>query len=674
MKSFFYKLIIAFDRSFSKGFWSQLFWLFGIVLIMYLALVGVSLLGRIYTSGADDSLGRWYDIFFVLLDPGSTTAAMSTPFTLLCALLGLILFGGMLISVMSNVLERRVERYTNGEMSYSLKNHVVILGYNKSVPSLLEEIGRKHVNCQILLMTEIGSSDVREWIHANVDLHVERKLVVINGSRIAKDDLNRLCLQNGVREIYVIGEMNEEAHDEISMECVRRLAEILNEGSVDCHVQLDSSTMYSILQTVEQDISVTSKLTLLPFSFNEIWAQKALATVPSQEVGSEIHYVPLDGNGITRDSKKHVHLVVVGMNDMGLSLAINAAHILHFPNFRDGDFNTCSHITFIDPDAEKLGQAFRVRYKSLFDLSRWRSVSGDAAMSDDEWYDPIADPNSRYKHLGPVNFMDIQWEFINGDVYEGAVMNYLVCHAENRDEMLTIAFCNEDAEENASLCVGLPEVIRNGAHQILVRQKFNAVMINTLRQRYGFDKVKPFGMMDECYRENLLSDRYGKLINACYSDVDLSDKGLVDRVWMGASILDKWSSNYSANMLFVKFRWAGLDTSCPICKESIADAFDPNGENQDYIQKTEHNRWVTERLLLGVRPLYKDELDQWLKIEDENERKKDKKFKQKKEWRHVDICSNGMLEKVDPAALKFDNQINSNLWNLYNLMSGGSNN
>ena len=668
MRYFLNKLIVAFDRSFSKGFWSQLLWLIAIVIFLYLVLVGVSLVGTVYTSGAEDSQGRWYDIIFVLLDPGSSTAAMSTPFVLLCALLGLIIFGGMLISVMSNVLERRIGRFLNGEMSYHLKNHVIILGYNKSIPSLLEEIVRKHTNSQILLMTEACTSDVRDWIHANVDRHIERRLIIINGSRIAKDDLDRLCLHNGVREIYVIGETNEESHDGISMECIRRLADNLADGTVDCHVQLESSTMYSILQTVERESYITNKMTLLPFNFNDIWAQKALAIVPSQKNDSGADYIPLDGKGITIDSKKHVHLVIIGMSDMGFSLAINAAHILHFPNFRDGDFSTCSHITFIDPDAEKKGQGFRIRYTSLFDLSRWRYISGIASMSSDGWYDPILDNDSQYKHLGPVNFMDIQWEFIEGDIYEDSIMCYLKNHSSNGDEMLTIAFCNDDSEENASLCVGLPEVIREGSHQILVRQKYNSVMINTLRRRYGFDKIRPFGMMDECYKENLLTDRYGKLINACYCDVDLSDNNLVEIAWKDTSIIDKWSSNYSANMLFVKFRWVGLDTSNPISKESIDRAFDPTGENQSYIQKAEHNRWITERLLLGFRPLYKDELEQWLRIEDEKGRKKDKKTKQKNEWKHVDICSNKMLKDVDRSALKFDNQINSNLWNLYNLM------
>lgn len=40
---------------------------------------------------------------------------------------------------------------------------------------------------------------------------------------------------------------------------------------------------------------------------------------------------------------------VVGMTEMGRALATNAAHVLHFPNYREGDPSCVTRITFIDP-------------------------------------------------------------------------------------------------------------------------------------------------------------------------------------------------------------------------------------------------------------------------------------------------------------------------------------
>ena len=104
-----------FYSSFSNGLGKQILWLFAIMLVVYVILIVLSHISTLYSSGGEGSQGRWYDILFVLIDPGSGCSAISTPFTILCAVLGLIIFSGMLISVISNVLERRVESYKSGE-------------------------------------------------------------------------------------------------------------------------------------------------------------------------------------------------------------------------------------------------------------------------------------------------------------------------------------------------------------------------------------------------------------------------------------------------------------------------------------------------------------------------------------------------------------------------------
>ena len=89
--------------------------------IVYIILAGLSGISALYSPGGEDSQGKWYDILLVLIDPGSGSSSMSTPFTILCAILGLIIFSGMLISVISNVLERRVEAYQNGDLEEEWK-------------------------------------------------------------------------------------------------------------------------------------------------------------------------------------------------------------------------------------------------------------------------------------------------------------------------------------------------------------------------------------------------------------------------------------------------------------------------------------------------------------------------------------------------------------------------
>lgn len=76
----------------------------------------------------------------------------------------------------------------------------------------------------------------------------------------------------------------------------------------------------------------------------------------------------MDREPITRESNRTVHLVIIGMSRMGVALGIEAAHLLHFPNFcRDRRLK--SRITFIDAAADEEMNFFRGRYRHYFDLA-----------------------------------------------------------------------------------------------------------------------------------------------------------------------------------------------------------------------------------------------------------------------------------------------------------------
>ena len=80
-------------------------------------------------------------------------------------------------------------------------------------------------------------------------------------------------------------------------------------------------------------ISVSQYLEFTPFNFYEIWARRVLVKCSAESNGT-IHYFPLDRGGISENSENYVHLVIIGMTRMGIALAIEAAHIAHFPNFK----------------------------------------------------------------------------------------------------------------------------------------------------------------------------------------------------------------------------------------------------------------------------------------------------------------------------------------------------
>lgn len=684
MNKFFRNFGLHFDRSFSKGLGRQLAWLVSIVVLAIAVLMLVGLAG--YDAPAETTfIQRCTDVIALMIDPGYEGEGILRPFAMLVGVVGLVVFGGMLISVMSNVLERRIESFQRGETTYRLTDHVVVLGFNRSVPSLLWDIAQRHPGRYILLMCDRPVEDISDWLNANVNHSIEESLVLMNGSRTAIDDIRRLSLCSRVREIYIVGEEGEADHDAANMRCLELLAEAMASlpepalaDKVRCHVQIDSQLMFGILQKVGVEKALTRHLNVLPFSFNDIWAQNVLVTCPAAPAlgadpcaaAAEPYYRSFDADGITADSPRHVHLIVVGMTEMGRALATNAAHVLHFPNYREGDPSCATRITFIDPAAGARGRAFRTFYESLFDVSRWRAA--DAAHPDAPWRDPLADADSAspYRYLADRSFMDVDWEFIEGDVCMAHVQDYLRRASADRDAIITVALCADDSDANALACQSLPEVLRRAALQVLVRQQESRTMMDLLRRQPGFENVRAFGMMDECYRENLVSDRFGKLINACYGrwdndgrhDIPLDDPAAVDEAWEGVASVLRWSNIYSANMLFYRLRSMGLDTSRRLTEEEIDDAKQHVNLEINY---AEHNRWDIERLLLGWRPLLEGaEVERWTQNANEDNGNKAQK-NMKNALLHLDIMPFSRLSQKEQQK---DDDVTKQLWTLYRLV------
>lgn len=646
------------------------------MVLVYLLLIVLSFCDMFYLEGAEDSSGRWYDVLFLLIDPGEGSSSVFSHFALAVSILGMIVFSGMLISVISNVLERRVERFVAGETSYTLSEHIIVIGFNKSLPSLLQTINLDFPKSFIVVLCDRDVERVRDLIHANVGPTVEEKLIVLNGSLTATDDLKRLCFNNNPQKIYVLGEEGRNDHDAEVLTCVNKISSLLpaceskdaksgiGASKPQCLVQIDSVDSFTLLQ--QSDFTTTENiknLTFFPFNFCEIWAQKALGI---SNFGND-DFRPLDGNGISPESSKRVHMVIAGLNDMGKALALNAAHVLHFPNFKEGDFKTYSRITFISSDIKREGERFRTRYSTLFQLARWRVELGD-------WIDPLADPDSDspYRHLGPPNFMDIEWEFLEGELSDPHICGYLREIAIDPDSISNLALCGDDSEANLSYAMGLPEDVLHKFNMVLIRQKYSDIGVKLIAGIPGKSSIlKPFGKMTECYRENLLTDEYGKMVNALYinkngiSNLDFErNRDLVEEWWRESSITDKWSSNYSANSLFVKLRSMGFNRH-NISKEGIEKKLKNDAVNE-WMQKTEHNRWNLEKILLGFTPLTLKEQQGFEPFRQDSEKTKDKrKAMAAAHKKHLDICSNETLKVIDKKMAEVDNIVTSRLWDFF---------
>lgn len=694
MKNLFNNLPLRFDRSFSKGLLRQVLWLVGIMAIVYIILVGLSSISSLYTPGSEDSHGRWYDILLVLIDPGSGSGAMSSPFIIICAVLGLIIFSGMLISVISNVLERRVESYKNGETTYNLSDHIVIIGYNDSVPSLVRTLRTKDKKVRdeklfIVIQSGQATEDVRNRFHLASEEWMEKNTLVLHGESHSEEDLEKLHIDK-CKEVWIIGDDTLEAHDSTNMECLSLVSLLWAEKhgekeKLHCHVLFEYQTVYSVFQFSELQDSVKKHILFHPFNLHENWAKKVLVEGKAGEGNEEIKYKPLEeDSGLQKDSKKHVHMIIIGMSRMGTAMAVETAQTAHYFNFREDDNTTRTHITFIDCNAKEEMDIFMSRFPNVFDMMRWRYINAQEEKDDlytltgNTWNNPIEQADSPYKHLGS-NFTDLQWEFIDGRVESSAVRRYLTEAVNDDSAITTIAVCLPDAQQATQAALYLPDRVLRKAHQVLVYQEESDAIIRSVNNPKDsctkYDHILPFGIINDSYSNNQIGDFEGMWINAyydyLYSKQDYEKGKLTKEIWIekekdwkekderwvqekwddvDTKVSDKWSSIHSANMIHTKLRTVGVDMNSDL--DAIRSAFETHMPD---LVLTEHNRWLTEQLLAGFRPFNKSEWDEYDNLP--TEEAKVAKRKKKPEKAHANICSNTLLHKEEPNSHKKDEQV-----------------
>jgi len=400
---------------------------------------------------------------------------------------------------------------------------------------------------------------------------------------------------------------------------------------------------------------------------------------------------------IDYDSDKRVHLIIIGIHKMGRALAAEAMQLMHFPNYlRDNNLRTT--ITFIDTNAVDDGEIFKSRYANFFALARHRTVAAGATIEDinvTKWVDPIGKGNGRFHHLAP-NFIDIECEFIQGNAASPHVREYLTQIASDNNRICTIACCQSQPQQALATALYLPEAVLKRAIQVLVYQRSLPDLAELLSEGDNvwkrFRKLKPFGMLADCYTDNALDDYRAKLANYFYQrakhgesiDFEKGHRCVIDHVcdlaeqlgindkaveqeWHKVAIAYKWSSIYYVQGFAQKLRAAGSDIDQPPADQARA-LIEGKQTLLKRLAQTEHNRWVTERLLMGFRPL-EDNDKEWRFFDrqpvnspdtDDNRQTRDerKMLLKDKSRAHLDIASNATVDAVDPLVhLQDENNI-----------------
>lgn len=542
--------------------------------------------------------------------------------------LGTILFSGLIVSIITNVISQKVDLIKEGHIHYSLKNHVVIIGYDTIVPSIISELisNGEYAKSKFVLQTSASVEEIRNDLLSKLSRKALKQVTLVHAPRLSVEELELLYTCNA-REIFIVGEREQSDHDAENIHTFETLAAIHEKKGVaerkSLTIWFENEASYAALQL--NDISEDWKkyFEFKPYNFYKRWANRLLTNSDYGMGVNRIQYPELDHDGIGESSSKHVHLIIVGMNRMGIALAKEAAHMMHFPNFDEDTGKNRTRITFIDDNADREVSFFMGRHAGYFD----KAPMLYADMSENSM-DDFPQKVKIKKH-----FLDIQFEFIKGRMESGYVRNWIKKQLKDDNAITTIAICLHNPSQSFGMAMYLPEEVytrgrndiskpwevidRDKVVNVFVRQEKTGSLIkafgDTAKSSKAMNKkyanIYPFGMVDDSFAIDYYSNHLAMAFNYIYEyyyayneTLPLSIPSVEEllKKWKPVSASNKWSNLYLADSIEFKLRSIGLDF-----KSAKQAAF--TEEQIEKMAYTEHCRWNMEKLLLGYRPLNEEE-------------------------------------------------------------------
>ncbi len=708
----------------------------------------------------------FWPIFYHFVDPGNqhmSVGKVGRGLAALIAILGIILLNGLLISTLINWFDNRKSLWVNGEIVYGglafvfCKKYAVVIGVDDNAPTIIRNLLDGKGECKnldyVIVLTNLDVVSVRSQIYSYLPNYLQEKVIIYRGQLDALEQISKLRLKKA-KEIYVLGEkqIEDEArsfHDIQNIKIVHNIASYLTDKCVErrviCRVLFEYQSTFSVFQFSDLPSKITDHLVFIPFNNYENWAQCVLVKGSYSELVTKVlpmqrrlyfqntrlnnilyfainslsglmkknnieprtfNYIPLDGvNGISPESDRYVHFVVVGMSKMGIAMALQAAQIAHYPNFKPQN-GLRTRITFIDSNADSEKDFFIGRFQNMFNLTRYRYL--DLSNFSDlniEWVDPVALSDSKYYDICEVknresgeirhdNFIDIEWEFIKGNLEKESVKCYLrsiAKEAKENKKNLTIAICRPLAHEAIAAALYMPDEVYQSVQQIWVYQREASDMVANLIDKNNaikyYNKIQPFGMLDadfttdkECYYRAQLAnyvydlifdktienEKIGMVIDNIGDASDKCKMSVARAKWKKLNMFDRWSNKYLANSFETKLRSLGhtifkMDFNLDVVSASIEN-------NKEVMAECEHNRWNVQQLLMGFRAYTNEELENYLKIiyDDKDKEKSERKaYKDRKkngvEKAHLNICSFEKLKEVDSGVMCYDKVFNATI-------------
>ena len=468
------KLIQTIDRIVSTGHMAQFYWLLTCGFVVYVFLS--SLMGTFYAFGIphDEHELNWNPLsltYLLLTDPSTMASILKSNthvadiiviVSITISVLGALLFTGLLVSVFSNFMQRRVEDYQKGRITYEFSGHIVFIGYDEILPSLVKQCTENEKDKKILIQTKAPSEQVREEIRTLIeDDHLFNNIYFYNGRRDSRKDLGRLDL-NDAERIFIIGNRQEDFHDELNLNCLRYILESLskkkiNENRKPIHILIEDHTEFSKM-LLSWDTTTIACVT--PFNIYDLWAKNALKEAYIKNINDGVNYV------------------IFGNNQIGSTFGLESINV-------SLDCKKKTVISFVSEDAKNEMFLFKVRYPALFETIRHSFINfKDKTLVFDNSLD-------NYKHRFASSQHNIEIEFIESTPFNPQLRTYLL----ERGRRYNIFACTGKNSTDLNIALFLPHELLPESH-IFVWQKHGKEFVDRMN---SYSNLHPIGMKEPSY-------------------------------------------------------------------------------------------------------------------------------------------------------------------------------
>lgn len=590
-----YNVRLWLDRTISGGIWKQI-------------IVAAGLFGLVFFV-----LGIAYSVVLKQCAFGQTFADMSSGFSLrailyetpntgkpfpgailiwLTYIFGTLLLSGLLIATITNGLRTRSDRFRNGNVRYCFSKHIVFLGYDEMLPGMIEKLCAD-TQSRIVVAVAADAAKYNDLLHSRLGKKCRKRLVVLRANRCNEADLRRLRI-NKASNVYIVGEPHEQTHDTLNINCFQAVSRICGKDRMpDCYVNISHQSTFALFQTFVQSGDKDFDAALKHFhslNFYDEWA-RLMVTGEFLERNNcgHLRLESRMNDVISSSPEKKVHLVIVGITQMGVAMAREAAFICHYPGFVYSGVKT--KITFVDKNAREKMTHLVGHYHHLFEHCCYTFCENKGGNETNVAYCPEV----------AKDFLDIEFEFVEADIDSIIMRNKLTDWAIDPKQYLTVAICFESSHHSIATALYLPDAVTDNCIPVWVYQPAQGDLAAYLKGS-KFSNIVSFGMSGQeiSNRINSKDILYAQRLNHFYwhlkePNVDYSDTNKMIEEWNCGRIYERWSSLYNVAAIPTKLRGIG--------------GIENIESNIEILSKVEHNRWNVEKLLMGFRSTTSEEHD-----------------------------------------------------------------